>query len=165
MKLTKLFLTLTAFTALIVVSNTAGAAGPKNGTFTVTTNVSNNCTIDTSAANIVFGAYDPVTGAAVTGSGTVKIACTKGATGLSLALSGGANFATPDNQMASGSERLKYDLYSDSTLKTPWNNTSVTVPAPTSNASQSFTIYGQIKASQDVAVGTYTDTVTATINY
>src|SRR5437016_6746354 len=56
-------------------------AGSASTSLSVTATVSNNCTISTAA--LAFGAYDPIVthaSTALDGTGTVTIACTKGAT-------------------------------------------------------------------------------------
>lgn len=163
MKLTKLFVVVAAISTLVVGLEGATRAASKTSDFHVTTNVRNNCTIST--VDIAFPDYDPISGAAVTANGNVTIKCTKGAAGLTLALSGGSNFASPDNQMSNGTDLLKYGLFQDAGLSTRWNGVTRDIPAPVATVDQPFTIYGQISSGQEASVGAYSDTVTATINY
>jgi spore coat protein U-like protein len=163
MKLTKLFVVVSAISTLVVGMEGAARAAAKTSDFQVTTSVKSNCTIST--VNIAFPDYDPLSGAAVTANGNVTIKCTKGAAGLTLALSGGDNYSSPDNQMSNGTDLLKYGLFQDSGLATRWNGVTRDIAAPGATADQSFTIYGQINSGQEASVGSYSDTVTATINY
>jgi outer membrane usher protein FimD/PapC len=63
-----------------------------------------------------------------------------------------------------------YDLYRDAARTTIWGDgtgstatyTQLSVP---NNTAQNLTIYGRISAAQDVRAGTYTDSVTVTIDF
>jgi len=160
-----------AVTTLACGSALAGAASTG---LSVSASVTANCTISTTA--LTFGAYDPLSGSALNGTGTVIVACTKGATGLTIGMDNGSNFGTK-RQMASGAERLPYDLFqppSNTPLAactfagTAWTNTGAglltLVDAP-SKAARTYNVCGTIPAGQDVAAGAYADTVSATINF
>jgi len=161
-----------ALLALVSLSRDARAATATSN-FTVTGNVVANCTIST--AGITFS-YDPVAANAsadATATGTVTIACTKGSA-PSIGLSAGANAAaaaglTPPApramQLGVTGNYLGYDIYWPGTT-TSWTTAAPYVPsAPTSKAPRTFNMDGVAFAGQDVAVGTYTDTVTATVNF
>jgi spore coat protein U-like protein len=143
-------------------------------TFTVTATVSANCTI--SATGISF-TYDPVftnAATAATTTGTVTIACTKGS-GPSIGLSVGGNagaVAGVTRAMANGTNRLGYELFQQAAAPgngAVWTDIGGANPlnagVSPSKASRSFTVQAQIPAGQDVAVGSYSDTVTATVNF
>jgi len=163
-----------------MVSLLALAASPRamaataQTTFTVTATVSANCTI--SATGISF-TYDPIaTNAttAATASGSVTIACTKGA-GPTVGLSAGANagkVAGVTRAMANGANFLGYELFQPNA---PIGNGGVWTDIGGANpfnpgvspgkAPRAFTVNATIPAGQDVAVGSYTDTITATVNF
>ena len=69
--------------------------------------------------------------------------------------------------MASGLNRMAYFLYQDSGEATVWGNTQATGVAQTGtgNAGTTLTVYGDITAGQNVPVGSYADTVVATVNF
>jgi len=70
--------------------------------------------------------------------------------------------------MTDGSNTLEYNLYTDAGRTTVWGDgtaSSVTAAGTGSGAQQSLTVYGRIPASQSVPAGSYSDTVTATINF
>ena len=94
--------------ALMPLNAYAGAA---TATLAVSASVASNCTITT--APVAFNAYDPiVTNAttALTGTGSITIACTK-ASVPALTLGLGANSSGSVRRMANGAERLPYELY------------------------------------------------------
>ncbi len=152
--------------SLILTSNVY--AGSATSSLSVSATVASNCTISTSALS--FGSYDPIVANATAnldGTGTVTITCTKGAvTTVGLDLGGNASGTT--RRMASGTERLSYELYKDSSRSSVWGNSGTdlndTGTAP-SKAARAFTVYGRIPSAQDVAAGSYSDTVTATVNF
>ncbi|MFL5311273.1 MAG: spore coat U domain-containing protein [Myxococcales bacterium] len=144
-------------------------------TFTVTASVAANCTITATAIN--FPAYDPVFANATTAAattGTVSISCTKGL-GPSIGLSAGSNpgaVAGVTRAMANGTNRLGYELFQPAAAPgngAVWTDiggaNALNAGVSTSKASRSFTVQAQIPPGQDVAVGSYSDTVTATVNF
>jgi spore coat protein U-like protein len=136
---------------------------------TVTANVNKNCTITTSPVN--FGAYDPVAAnatAPLDGTGTVTVACTKGAV-AKIGLNAGSNAQGTTRRMAQApTVFLTYEIYSDAAHTVVWGNTttdSVDIPAAPNKNPRNFTAYGRVANGQDATVGTYTDTVVATVNF
>jgi len=143
-------------------------------TFTITAAVSANCTI--TATGISF-TYDPI-GAnattAATATGTVTIACTKGS-GPSIGLNAGNNsgaVAGVTRAMANGANRLGYELFQQAGAPgngAVWTDIGGANPlnagVSPSKAARSFTVNASVPAGQDVAVGSYSDTITATVNF
>jgi len=99
---------------------------------------------------------------------------------VTVDLGAGSNLADPDRQMASGTERLKYQLFKASTEAPAaacasaniWGSgitggTTLTPSAPnwTAGTARVFNICGYVAKGQDVAPGAYTDTVVATVTY
>ena len=160
----------------LMSSAPAYAAGTATSNLAVNASVASNCTITTAA--VAFGAYDPIVtnaATALTGTGSITIACTK-ASVPTLKLDLGANAAGAVRQMASGAERLPYELYQPLTnvagagcaSGTVWGtaaaNTLTTVAAP-SKAARTYNVCGSIPGGADVAVGAYADTVVATVTF
>jgi spore coat protein U-like protein len=143
----------------------------------VGSSVAANCTIAT--ATVAFGAYDPViANAAVarTATGSITVACTAGSA-PTITLGLGANAVGAVRKLASGADRLNYELYQPpnttpgtacGTLTTVWGTSGANIFTPTSPASKvalTYNVCGSIPAGQDVGVGAYSDTVVATVNF
>jgi spore coat protein U-like protein len=148
------------------------AAQQDTATLTVSATVNASCTISTAA--VAFGSYDPIVSnksVALNGQGTVTTICTKGSA-AKIILSQGANAAggssdaTPLRQMASGAARLPYFLYQDTGRSIIWGNTTATARSDTGTGlASTLTVYGQIPANQFKPVGSYADTVVATVSF
>jgi spore coat protein U-like protein len=156
-------------------------AGSNTQNLSVTASVAANCTISTGA--VAFGAYDPVVTNAATalnGSGSVSIACTKGSA-PSITLDLGANASGSQRRMlitGGGTDVLAYQLYQPPNTtpgtacsfpgSTVWGTSvaqTFTPTAPSSKASRTYNVCGTVAAGQDVSVGSYQDTVVATVNF
>ncbi|HEV2976420.1 MAG TPA: spore coat U domain-containing protein [Casimicrobiaceae bacterium] len=156
-------------------------AGSTPTNLAVTANIAANCTISTTA--VAFGAYDPVVvnaATALNGTGTVTIGCTKGsAPNITLGL--GANASGSQRNMLNGANTdvLGYQLYQPPNNTpgtacpavaggTVWGTTGANIFTPTVPASKNtraYNICGVVSAGQDVSVGSYSDTVVATVNF
>jgi spore coat protein U-like protein len=124
-----------------------------------------NCSVTTTS--ISFGIYDVFSTVALASTGSVTVRCFL-SPGVAVWLDKGVN--APSNlprQLASGSNRLSYNLYLDAAHTAVWGD-------PNPNHADTgmilwwpvtLTVYAQIPAGQDVPAGTYTDTVTVTINF
>ena len=63
---------------------------------------------------------------------------------------------------------LSYEIYQDSSRSTLWANSGgglFTPAAAPSKAARSYTAYGRVPAGQDTPAGSFTDSVTATVNF
>jgi spore coat protein U-like protein len=145
------------------------SAATATANLAVSATVTSNCTISTAA--LAFGSYDPVVANASTdldGTGTVTIACTKGST-ATVGLGLGANVSGTTRRLSDGSTNyLTYELYQDSGRTTVWGNSGAALLSPAaapSKAARNFSVYGRVVSNQDVAAGSYTDTVVATVNF
>lgn len=160
-------------TAFVIGAVSVAHAGTASSSLTVSASVTNRCVI--SAANISLGEYlaaDTHATSPLDGTGSVNVACTKNAS-ATIGLSQGGNSATgstdaaPLRQMAAGAERLRYDFFTDSGRSATWGNTVATSKGYTASSvsSSNITIYARVPAGQDVAAGSFSDTVTATITF
>ena len=156
--------------AIVAVGfNVSASAATATANLGVSATVTNNCTISTAA--LAFGSYDPVVTHASTdldGTGTVTVACTKGASST-VGLGLGSNASGSTRRMTDGSSNyLTYELYSDSGRTTVWGNSGAGLYSPgvaPSKAARNFTVYGRVTSNQDVPAGSYADTVLATVNF
>jgi len=153
----------------LAVSQATVKAASDTANLTVQANVAAKCTI--AAPNVLqFGSYDPVVTNATAdldAATTISVACTKGATGVWVGLGLGSNPTGSTRRMANGTERLNYEIFSDGARSSVWGNAlaSGVGYTPTSKAAASLNVYGRVAGGQDVAVGNYSDTVVATINF
>jgi len=170
MKLTKLFLVLASFSSLLVA--TGGVALADNpGKVQVTANVVGNCIV-TSSGNITFVDYNPLSPDPLDATADVSIKCTVNQIPL-IALDYGAHTGSGSYNHMIGSKPtdvLDYQILqptgsgSASKSTNQWNGKTLTGTAATNLTAVKYTMYGEIYTGQNVPVGTYTDTVTVTVN-
>jgi spore coat protein U-like protein len=108
-----------------------------------------------------FPAYDVYNATATDTSTTVAYSCPPPTTpAVDISAGGGGSFNP--RLMSFGANQLAYNVYVDSTRTQIWGATPVAVP---SGNNSTLTVYGRIFALQDVAVGTYTDSLVVTFNF
>jgi spore coat protein U-like protein len=128
-----------------------------------------------------FGSYDVFATSPLVSTTTLSVTCQKVASdpgnvtiGFVITLSTGISLSYAQRQMASGNDRIAYNLYTNSARTLIWGDGSggssvvtgdmrLTSGAP--QKTNTYTVYGQVPASQDAAVGAYSDGVVATISY
>lgn len=157
--------TVLAVAGVLALGLTASASQTQTATFPVTATVVANCTI--SASPMAFGNY--TFGAASNSTSTITLTCTNTSpynVGLNQGTATGAT-VTNRSMTGPGSALLHYILTKDAAFATNWGNTvgTDTVAGTGSGSVQTITVYGQAPASQTVAPGAYSDTVTATVTY
>jgi spore coat protein U-like protein len=148
----------------------AGAAHAftRSDSFTVEVLVETNCSIDATDMNL--GTY--LGDADLSAQSTITVACTAG-TDYSSSLSTGSSGDYAARELVLGADSLVYNLYTDSGWNTVWGDgTASTAVVPGTGFGMgspvALNVYGLLQASQNtagVAVGTYTDTITATVTY
>ena len=134
------------------------------------------CTVNTSPA--AFGAYAPLSGAPGLATGNISVRCTT-VVGVLVNYSidlgkGGSSSFTP-RTMASGSNRLDYNLYTSSAYTSIWGDgtggtshifSGDIVLALLNASTVNYPVYGRIPASQKtVPPGSYNDAIVVTITY
>jgi spore coat protein U-like protein len=135
-------------------------------TFQVTATVAGTCSLSTNP--LAFGTYTP-SSASLAGSTTIAATCTN-STPYTLSFNAGATSGGTISQrlMANGSATLKYNLYTsaaDTTVLGDGTSSSSTITGTGTGSAQTSTIYGLIPTGQYVSIGSYSDTITATISY
>jgi spore coat protein U-like protein len=136
-----------------------------------------SCTATTSGIN--FGIYDPLSASPTTSTGGITVTCTllSGAAvndTTAVYLSTGSSGSYAARSMVSGGSTLNYNIYFTPAYQQVWGNGSggsyygvatlpLTPTSPTQTATGTF--YGQVPAQQDVAPGSYSDTIVVTVNY
>lgn len=156
-------------------------AGTNTGSLGVTSSVAQACIV-TSTATLGFAAYDPIVAnatSALAGTGSVSITCTKDSSGITIDLNAGGHVNVNQRRMVGGTgDFLNYNILQPATTS-PWSSCTGTTWGSTvggsayspsgvtwnSNAPQAFTVCGSVPAAQNVSAGTYSDTVTVTVNF
>lgn len=136
-----------------------------------------SCTVSVPALS--FGAYNPFLATPDEVNDTITATCTL-LTGTAATVSLTDSFSTGSSNtyatrtMLSGANKLNYNLYKDAAYTQIRGNGTggsvtgtATLNLTSTNPVQSVsgTIYGQIPARQNVAPGTYTDTLVVTITF
>ena len=132
-----------------------------------------------SATGPIFGTYNPLSATPTYSNGQVHATCTLlsgGATTVTLvsSYSTGASGSYALRSMLSGTNKLGYNLFYDAAYteirgdgtggsQTGGASLALTPGSPTQSATS--VIYGRIPAGQDVAAGSYADTIVVTITY
>lgn len=136
------------------------------------------CSCLVSTTDVAFGTYNPLSATPLDHVGNVHVSCT---TTLGLAitvttdLGAGQNSASfSPRKMASGANRLNYDLYADAAHTGIWGDgtsgTQHMVESLTLSllgaVTRDYPVYGRIPGSQTtVRPGSYGDSVVVTITY
>jgi spore coat protein U-like protein len=165
----RIWIVLGGFAVVSIAAESRLSGQQQSASLTVSANVVKNCTITT--APVAFGNYDSVAAnatAPLDGVGTITVKCTKGAA-AKVGLNAGGNATGTTRRMAGGTaEYLTYELYKEAGRATIWGDTDTTgldIPAAPNQTPRNFTVYGRVAQAQEAAVGAYTDTVVATVNF
>jgi spore coat protein U-like protein len=146
-----------AILILVTMAWTSAFADTQTSTLNVSATGMANCRVK-SVADISFGNYDPTVDTDTDAEGNFILKCTKG-TVYDLYIDG-------TRAMTDGTDTLNYELYTDAGRNTAWPAATPGVgDTSASNADNQQMVYGRIPAAQDVGVGTYTGSVTITLNF
>jgi spore coat protein U-like protein len=152
--------TVAAAALAVVLAPRSVDAATAQASFTVTAVVPTACTIG--ATNISVPNYNPNAGAAATATGTVTLTCTRG-TPYTVALASARGWQLSDAAVPTP-HLLSYAVLQGAGPN-PWNATQTITGTAPSRAAIPLVATASIAAGQDVPVGTYTDTVTATVTF
>lgn len=130
-----------------------------------------NCKWISSPSTVAFGTYSVFSPAAITAPTQFAFRCTPNQYARLTLSTGSSGSFVPFRTMTSGAQVAAYNLFLDAGASQIWGDTSSgTVAYDVYNstpADKDFLdfIYGVIPAGADLAVGTYTDIVIATLGY
>ena len=148
-----------ALLAAGLIASTGALGTVITATFQVQATVNKECTV--SAVNLTFPADDPVN-TQNDGSTTVTVNCTKNTTytvGLTAGTTTGATIA--QRLMASGTDLMNYNLYTDAARSSVWGNSAGSWVSGTGagmGTPQALTVYGRVAGGQTKLVAaTYTE--------
>ncbi|HKF47437.1 MAG TPA: spore coat U domain-containing protein [Terracidiphilus sp.] len=120
-----------------------------------------------SASSLVFGDY---AGGMIDVTNTITVFCTAGTVfhlSLNAGNTPGATVTTRSMFGGNGGQNtLGYQLFSDAAYTVNWGNTAGTnwVTSTGTGAQQNFTVYARIPANEVSPLGSYTDTITASLS-
>ena len=132
-----------------------------------------SCSVDTSAAQIAFGTYDPLSTTPLDGIGTLKLTCDKNNVPATFALDKGGS-STFVRKMMSGGNALPYNLYvgspnsniifGDGTSGTQTVG-ATTTPAGGGTFTAQAQVFGRIQTGENPAFGSYSDTIHVLVTF
>lgn len=132
-----------------------------------------SCTV--AALPVAFGSYNPLGVSAVDSSGQITVTCTAVlsiAVNYTIGLSPGLSGSYAARQLAFGSARLNYNLYTNSSRAQVWGNGTAGTAQISDGYSlglllvvRNYPVYARLPAAQNVPAGVYADTITVTVNY
>jgi spore coat protein U-like protein len=131
------------------------------------------CTVST--LGVAFGAYSSIRNISRESTGSIDVSCTDqvgNTVSYAIALTAGTGSYSA-RQMASGANRLAYNLFTDSARTLVWGDgtggTSIlsdSYTLATSPTVRSYPVYGRIPGGQNLTkVGTYSDSITVTVTF
>jgi spore coat protein U-like protein len=156
------------FAALAAVAATPALAASASNQMPVSVNVINSCTVV--ASPMELGTLNSIGGVNVDTTATVDLVCTIGAA-YDVSMDLGTHAAGSQRNLQNtvdATKRIPYGVYRDSARTLNWGNTSGndTSVGTTATGIATLTAYGRIPASAaSVPAGSYTDTVTVTVNF
>lgn len=132
------------------------------------------CSCSVSAADVSFGAFQPLDNAPLDGAGTVTVSC--GPIGLlvsyDLKLSAGGSGGYATRRMTGGGHTLDYNLYTSPSRTTIWGDgsggsgfVSDAWLISLGQMSRAHVVYGRVPAAPAARPGAYSDTIIARIEW
>ena len=131
------------------------------------------CRVDTSAAQIAFGTYDPLSALPLDATGRIDVVCDKNNVPVRVDLDRGAGGSYLPRQMQSGSQTLAYNLYLDAGRSIVFGNGTGATQAGAGITSQigggefraRVPLYGRIAPGLDAAFGSYSDSINVSVTF
>jgi spore coat protein U-like protein len=114
-----------------------------------------------------FGQYDPMSPVALDSAATIRLECTEGHLYVRIDLSTGGSGTYAQRTMTNPADPtpLVYNLYQDANRTQVWGDGSGGTSSQVLwlTAGKVLTVYGRVFPQQDVAVGSFNDTVPVVI--
>ena len=138
-----------------------------NARFQVSAAVSADCRI--SVSDLSFGQYDPLgqnSSRELNAAAGVSMLCTRDAR-ATIVMDAGRNPLGTSRAMASGDQHVAYQIYRDADRTQVWGSGGDALQFVSTGVQQpqQFVVYARIPPGQEVASGTYSDVVTATVDF
>lgn len=112
-----------------------------------------------------FGAYNPLSSANDDANGQLRVRCTPSASFV-VRLSKGSSSTFNPRTLKNGSQTLNYNLFRNAARTEIWGDgTGGTFTVSGSGTNVNITVRGRVPGSQDVSVGSYSDTIVATVTF
>ena len=133
------------------------------------------CSCSITADPLDFGNYNPLSGSTVDATGNVTVECGALVLGAffsyEITLGPGASGNAAGRTMSNGSGTMSYNLYTDSSRSIVWGDGSGGTGTVTNSytlsilfpRSDDFPVYGRLPSGQNAEVGSYSDTIVATV--
>jgi spore coat protein U-like protein len=149
-------------------------AGTASSNFQVTLTITGACSLTSSPLD--FGTNNGAIVANIDASSNLIANCTNGtpySIGLNNGVGTGATASVRKMTNAGDSSMVNYSLYTTTGRSTVWDNNCTTLPAGTTcsggtgnGANQTVPVFGRVPGGQsNVTVGTYVDTIVATLTF
>jgi spore coat protein U-like protein len=117
-----------------------------------------------SPQGVAFGGYDTLSASPHDGVGNIAVTCDAAAS-FTISISAGSG-TYPQRLMAGGAGALPYNLYTDATRTLVWGDGSgSTGTVSVTTSSSDIPVYGRIRAGENVAAGSYADSLVVTVSY
>ena len=127
------------------------------------------CTLSVQGG-VSFGTYNVFAPAPLDTTGRISYQCDRSDHGIRITLDRGGSATFLPRRLANGVQQLEYNLFTDAARTEIWGDQTEGTGVyyrknPPNNNWVNVTIYGRIPAGQDVAAGSYGDTIRVDINF
>jgi spore coat protein U-like protein len=131
---------------------------------------------DVTATSLNFGGYDIFSQVSLDSTASIDVTCNIPSKNpqapltviVSLSTGNSGNYAQRWMQSA-GPDNLRYNLYTNASMSTIWGDgggsSSTQIAFVTKDMPWQATIYSRIPAQQNIRAGSYSDTITVTIDF
>jgi spore coat protein U-like protein len=131
---------------------------------------------DVTATGLNFGSYDVFSPVPLDSTASINVSCNipaqnpQAPLAVTISLSPGSSGSfAPRAMQSAGADTLNYNLYANTSMSTIWGDgggsSSVQTAFVTRDMPWNATLFGRIPAHQNVSAGSYSDTITVTIDF